>query len=126
MCALPPENRGSRVSADRTQGPQSSSADSVAGGLWPPTAASRACPREPGRGAIHPNEPIEHIHFPEHGIASVVANTSEGRRIEVGIYGRDGMSGTAVLLGAEQTPHENFIQVAGSVLRLGADQLRDR
>jgi CRP-like cAMP-binding protein len=74
---------------------------------------------------IEPNEPIEHIHFPEHGIASVVANTSDGRRIEVGIFGRDGMSGTAVLLGTDQTPHENFIQVPGSLLQMGADQLRE-
>jgi CRP-like cAMP-binding protein len=74
---------------------------------------------------IEPNEPIEHIHFPEHGIGSIVANTRDGRRIEVGIYGRDGMSGTSVLLGADQTPHENFIQVAGSVLRMSVDPLRD-
>src|SRR5215213_4787497 len=73
---------------------------------------------------IQPNEPIEHIHFPEHGIASIVANTSDGRRIEVGIYGRDGMSGTAVLLGADQTPYENFYQVTGSALRMPSDELR--
>ena len=74
---------------------------------------------------IPPNEPIEHIHFPEHGIASIVANTNDGRRIEVGIFGRDGMSGTAVLLGADQTPHESFIQVPGAVLRMSADHLRE-
>jgi CRP-like cAMP-binding protein len=79
-----------------------------------------------GRGdvIIEANEPIEHIHFPETGIASIVATTGDGRRIEVGIFGREGMSGTAVLLGADRTPHENFFQVAGSALRMPSDELR--
>jgi CRP-like cAMP-binding protein len=77
------------------------------------------------RDLIEPNEPIEHMHFPEQGVASIVANTNDGRRIEVGIYGRDGMSGTAVLLGTNQTPHENFIQVPGSLLRMEAAHLRN-
>jgi CRP-like cAMP-binding protein len=73
---------------------------------------------------IEANEPIEHVHFPEAGIASIVANTEDGRRIEVGLYGREGMSGTAVLLGADQTPHENFYQVAGSALRMASEDLQ--
>src|SRR4051794_17579565 len=32
-----------------------------------------------------PNRPIEHVYFLEQGIASVVASTLQGRRIEVGI-----------------------------------------
>ena len=73
---------------------------------------------------IEPNEPIEHVHFPEHGISSIVTTTAhEGRRIEVGIYGREGMSGTSLLLGADRTPHEHFYQVAGSALVIGADEL---
>jgi CRP-like cAMP-binding protein len=70
------------------------------------------------------NRPIERIHFPEHGIASIVADTSDSRRLEVGIYGREGMSGTAVLLGSDRTPHENFYQVAGSAMVLPTDDLR--
>jgi CRP-like cAMP-binding protein len=73
---------------------------------------------------VQPNEPIEHIYFLEDGIASVVANTDDGRRIEVGIHGREGMSGTAVLLGTDRTPHEIFIQVSGSALRMRSNDLQ--
>ncbi len=73
---------------------------------------------------VHPNQPIAHHFFPEDCIASVVANTPEGRRIEVGLFGRDGLSGTSVLLGSDRSPHENFIQVPGSALRIGTDALR--
>src|SRR5690349_159392 len=62
---------------------------------------------------IRPNEPIDYIHFMVEGICSVVATTSEGRRIEVGIVGRDGMTGSSVLLGSDRSPHESFVQVAG-------------
>src|SRR3954453_5685892 len=81
-------------------------------------------PLQRGDVLIQPNQPIAHIFFPEDCIASVVANTPEGRRIEVGIFGREGMSSTSVLLGSDRTPHESFIQVSGSALRIGVDELR--
>jgi CRP-like cAMP-binding protein len=77
-----------------------------------------------GDGLIQPLEPIEHVWFLDDGIASIVANTNDGRRIEVGIYGREGMGGIAVLLGTDRTPHEHFIQVPGSGWRLRSDDVR--
>ena len=41
---------------------------------------------------IEPNTPIEHVYFIEEGIASVVAATAQGRRIEAGIIGREGLT----------------------------------
>jgi CRP-like cAMP-binding protein len=73
---------------------------------------------------IEPDEPIEHVDFPEQGIASIVTATPvENMRLEVGLYGRDGMSGTELVLGGDRTPHEHFYQVGGSTLRIGADEL---
>ncbi|SJM29026.1 hypothetical protein [Mesorhizobium delmotii] len=46
-----------------------------------------------------PYQPIEHVYFPEAGIASVVATMTGGRQSEVGIVGYDGMTGVAVILG---------------------------
>src|SRR5215203_1171677 len=43
-----------------------------------------------------PNKPIHYVVFPEDAIASVVASTPDGRRIEVGIIGRDGIAGTSI------------------------------
>ena len=45
-----------------------------------------------------PNRRVEHVYFLEQGIASVVASTSEGRRIEVGIIGREGLTAPCVVL----------------------------
>jgi CRP-like cAMP-binding protein len=77
-----------------------------------------------GTRLVEPNTPIEHAYFLEQGIASVVATTPQGRRIEAGIIGREGLSGIPVLLGADHTPQECFIQAAGEGLRIRADDLR--
>jgi CRP-like cAMP-binding protein len=69
------------------------------------------------------NKPIEHVYFVEHGFASVVANGT-GRSIEVGLIGREGMTGLAVVLGTDRTPHDTFIQAAGDGQRISAAKLR--
>jgi CRP-like cAMP-binding protein len=79
---------------------------------------------ERGDVMIEPNQPIRHVYFPEDSIGSIVATVADHRRIEVGIFGRDGMSSTSLLLGADTSPHECFTQVPGSSLRLEADALR--
>lgn len=69
------------------------------------------------------NEPIQHVYFMETGLGSVVAINNSGQRLEVGIVGREGMSGSTVILGADSSPHETFIQVAGSGYRMGSEDL---
>ena len=67
------------------------------------------------------NRPIEHIWFPEDGVASIVSDMADSDRTEVGIYGREGFSGTALLLGSDTSPYEHFMQVEGcGALRIGA------
>lgn len=69
---------------------------------------------------------IEHVWFPESGVASVVATTGGMARTEVGIFGREGFAGTALLLGADSSPHEIFVQVEGSgALCIEASRLLD-
>src|SRR5215212_8100097 len=77
-----------------------------------------------GEVIITPNEPIEHVYFPVDCLGSIVAVTRDKRRIEVGLFGREGMSSTSLLHGTNTTPHENFTQVEGTALRMGADDLR--
>jgi CRP-like cAMP-binding protein len=69
------------------------------------------------------NKPIETIYFIEHGFASVVANGT-GRSIEVGLIGREGMTGLAILMGSDRSPHETFMQVGGDGQRMSAGKCR--
>ena len=71
-----------------------------------------------------PNEPIKHCYFIERGLASIVALNGH-RRLEVGLIGPEGMTGLAIVLGNDRSPHENFIQVAGKGWRISAEKLRE-
>jgi CRP-like cAMP-binding protein len=71
-----------------------------------------------------PNRRIERVYFMEAGIASIVAVQSDGTRVEVGLIGREGMRGVAVVLGGDQSPHSTYMQVAGEGQRIAANELR--
>lgn len=72
-----------------------------------------------------PHTPIESVYFPETGIASIVAIGDHGRRIETGIFGRDGMSGSAIVMGWDSSPHEIYVQCAGAGQSIASDLLRE-
>ncbi|MDP9057493.1 MAG: Crp/Fnr family transcriptional regulator [Pseudomonadota bacterium] len=62
---------------------------------------------------------IEHVYFPEDGIVSIVAVTLDGKQCEVGLFGREGMSETATVMGTDHSPHEAYVQAKGiSALKL--------
>ncbi len=72
---------------------------------------------------VFSNEPIEHVYFPEGGIVSIVSVMANSGRTEAGIFGREGVSATCVLLGTDRSPHESFVQVDGSTaLRIDTNQ----
>jgi CRP-like cAMP-binding protein len=68
--------------------------------------------------------PIKAVYFPDSGFASVVADGGK-RPIEVGIIGREGMTGIAILLGADRNDHDTYMQVAGSGHSVRASRLRE-
>jgi len=72
---------------------------------------------------IEAGQPVQQIYFPEHGIVSILADTSEGR-IEVGLIGPEGMAGLPVVLGVDRSPHGYMVQAAGEALRITTLELR--
>jgi CRP-like cAMP-binding protein len=70
------------------------------------------------------NHPIDHVYFIQSGIVSVVAQMSDGRRIEVGILGREGVTGLPLILGSGQGPNQEFVQVPGKALAMPAREFR--
>jgi CRP-like cAMP-binding protein len=72
---------------------------------------------------FRPNEHIEMVTFPESGIFSLVIQSSDGRRVEAGLFGRDGLSDGWIAAGIDRVPLECFVQVAGSGLRMKSAEL---
>src|SRR4051794_33439942 len=59
-----------------------------------------------------PNRRIETVYFPVSGFASVVAIQSSTQRVEIGLIGREGMTGLPIVLGNHRSPLATLIQVA--------------
>jgi CRP-like cAMP-binding protein len=68
-------------------------------------------------------KPIKAIYFPDSGFASVVADS--GKPIEIGIIGREGMTGLSVVLGHDRNDHETYMQAAGQGRCIGVKDLRE-
>jgi CRP-like cAMP-binding protein len=71
------------------------------------------------------NRRIDYVYFIEAGLASVVANGAGKPSIEVGIIGREGMTGLAIVMGYQRAPHDTYIHVAGKGQRIRAAKLRE-
>lgn len=78
------------------------------------------------RGAVLEvaGQTISRVYFPLDCIASLVAVGSAGSRIETGLIGREGMTGTGITLGDDRTPHELINQIEGETLAMAADDFR--
>ncbi|UAJ11176.1 Crp/Fnr family transcriptional regulator [Glacieibacterium megasporae] len=69
---------------------------------------------------------ITRVYFPEDGLVSIVAVTPAGKQCEVGVFGREGMSETATVLGTDNAPYEAYVQVGGvSALSLPVESLTE-
>ena len=72
------------------------------------------------------NKRVTYAYFIESGFASVVANGTSEPSIEVGIIGREGMTGLSIVLGnADPVQNETYMQMAGAGQRLSAGKLRE-
>ena len=70
-------------------------------------------------------EPVTECHFPESGFISVVT-THDGREIEVGLIGREGLVGALpVMLDDDRSPFVSYVQMSGTVLGISTPILLD-
>lgn len=71
----------------------------------------------------HRGRAIEYLYFLDCGLASMVVSGGSNHNIEIGVIGREGMTGLTVLLGTNRPVHETFMQSAGSGWRITAAKL---
>jgi CRP-like cAMP-binding protein len=72
-----------------------------------------------------PGRPIEAGYFPGSGMVSLLNPLQEGQNMEVGIIGREGLVGLAVVLGAESASTKAMVQMAGTAVCVPAAALRE-
>lgn len=81
-----------------------------------------------GQTLQEPGAAIEHVYFIEHGVASVVAEEiGDKSQTEVGLIGREAMTGLSILLGPEPTAFNRvMVQMPGVAFRMSARAAREQ
>ena len=70
-------------------------------------------------------EKIEYAHFPNEGMVSLVVMVQDGRSVEVGITGCEGVVGAPLAFGFESAPMRAIMQITGRGLRLPSATLEE-
>ena len=65
-------------------------------------------------------EVIQYVYFPRRAAVSMVNIFEDGSMVEVGVVGREGMVGSALLSGDNLSPHQAIVQIAGGGWRMKA------
>lgn len=63
---------------------------------------------------------INYVYFPESAVFSMLSTMEDGRTVEVGPVGHEGLVGLRIFLGAEVSLDQVIVHVAGEALRLRA------
>jgi CRP-like cAMP-binding protein len=76
------------------------------------------------RSLHEPGETIAFGYFPNRGLVSVVVSTREGKTVEVGVVGNEGLIGTAATVGLTRSPHRAVVQIAGDAVQIEIEALQ--
>src|SRR5258708_4205021 len=72
-----------------------------------------------------PNETPRFVYFPNSGLLSLVVVTSDGKTVEAGIVGREGLVGLASAVGLSRNPLRDVGQIPGDGFKMGNVALRN-
>ncbi|WP_148255397.1 Crp/Fnr family transcriptional regulator [Aidingimonas lacisalsi] len=73
---------------------------------------------------LQPDDTITYVYFPIDCFISLITVVETDNRLKVSMAGREGMLGTSLVLGIEDTPLLSLVQGAGSALRINAARFK--
>lgn len=65
-----------------------------------------------------PGQTLKYVHFPNKGMISLVVPTEDGKTVEAGVVGNEGMAGMAATVGLTRSPLREIVQISGDGFRL--------
>ncbi len=79
----------------------------------------------PGHFSLYePGKKLQFAYFLNRGLASIVVAMAEGRVVEAGVVGFEGVVGTGIAVGLLSSPLRTVIQIAGDAFRITAAALQ--
>jgi CRP-like cAMP-binding protein len=70
------------------------------------------------------DQPIKHIHFINRGLVCIVKTLEDGRTVEIGAIGIEGVANLLPFVGIQRTILDVVVQIPGTALRTGCDAMR--
>jgi CRP-like cAMP-binding protein len=70
------------------------------------------------------DQEIEAVYFPEEAVVAMVDTAHDGRSVEVGVMGCEGIVGINIFLGGMTTPDKALVQLPGGAMRMRSADLR--
>jgi CRP-like cAMP-binding protein len=77
-----------------------------------------------GQVLYEAESPINNVYFPLSAVFSMLSTMEDGRTVEVGPVGHEGLVGLRIFLGAETSLDQVIVHVAGDAMRLRASVLK--
>jgi CRP-like cAMP-binding protein len=77
-----------------------------------------------GEVVYRADQEIQAVYFPEEAVVATVDTAEDGRTVEVGIVGREGIVGINIFLGGAVTPDKAIVQLPGGAMRMKSKDLR--
>lgn len=78
----------------------------------------------PGKTLYEPGDKIRYAYFPKGGMLSLLSITQDGRSVEVGMIGNEGLAGTPIIFGVGRAPYRIMVQLQGLAVRIKGETLR--
>jgi len=76
---------------------------------------------EHGKILYEIGEPIKYCYFPSDAVVSLVTQMEDGKIVEVGLVGHEGVTGLPFLLGQKRSAERAIVQIANGGVRAKAD-----
>ncbi len=71
------------------------------------------------------HEVLQYAYFPNDGLLSLVVVLAEGKTVEAGIVGKEGVVGLPALAGLSRSPLREVVQISGDGLRIAVSTMRE-
>jgi CRP-like cAMP-binding protein len=72
-----------------------------------------------------PHSTTRFVHFPNQGLISLVVEMKDGRTVEAGLVGKEGVSGMPAILGLPRSPLREIVQIGGNGFRVRVTTMRE-
>ena len=68
---------------------------------------------------------VDYVYFPNNALVSLVTQMLDGKIVEVGLVGNDGMTGLTALMGDETSPDRAIVQVPNGATRVPLEVIKE-